>query len=70
MLGEIWPAARSGLNLRTRRGKIVSHPLLIERDEAFVEVLVPAKEYPAVIMFPELPHPRIKMGGSMTGAFK
>lgn len=52
ILGAVWPAARSGLNLRTRRNKPDSHPLLIERDGIFEEVLVPVEEYPAVIMFP------------------
>jgi hypothetical protein len=57
ILGAVWPAARAGLNLRTRGNKLALHPLLIERGGTFEEVLVPVKEYPAVIMFPELRPP-------------
>lgn len=57
ILGAVWPAARAGLNLRTRGNKPALHPLLIERNGTFEEVLVPVKEYPAVIMFPEFRPP-------------
>lgn len=57
ILGAVWPTARSGLNLRTRHDKAVSHPLLIERSGTFVEVLVAVEDYPAVIMFPEFRPP-------------
>ena len=57
ILGAVWPTARSGLGLRSRHNRTSSHPLLVERDGSFIEVQVPAKGYPAVIMFPEFQPP-------------
>ena len=57
ILGAVWPTARSGLGLRTRRENILTHPLLVEVNGTFIEVVVPAKAYPAVIMFPEFRPP-------------
>lgn len=62
ILGAVWPTAPSGLSLRTRRNEAKSHPLLVQRDGTFIKVEVPAKEYPAVIMFPEFRPPAILDG--------